>query len=101
MGWMTKESWFNSRYGQEIFLFSIASSPAVGPTQPPIQWALRAVFLGVKQPRHEADSPPPTSVKVKNGGTIPSLPHVFMVWHLIKHWDNFTFILVYFSCSTG
>jgi hypothetical protein len=92
MGWMTKESWFSSRYGQEIFLFSIASSPAVRPTQPPVQWALRAVFLGVKRPGCEADSPLPSSAKVKKDGPIPSLPHVFKVWHLIEHRDNFTFI---------
>jgi hypothetical protein len=27
-------------FGTEIFLFSTASIPALGPTQPPIQWVL-------------------------------------------------------------
>jgi hypothetical protein len=30
--------WFNSRQGLGIFLFTTASSPALGPTQPVIQW---------------------------------------------------------------
>jgi hypothetical protein len=29
---------FYSRKGQEIFLYSAVSGPALGPTQPPIQW---------------------------------------------------------------
>jgi hypothetical protein len=36
--------------GKEIFLFSIMSRPALGPTQPPIQWVPRAVSLRVKRP---------------------------------------------------
>jgi hypothetical protein len=31
-------------------------------------------------PLHEADHTPPSSAKIKNGGTIPQLPHGFMVW---------------------
>jgi hypothetical protein len=48
MGWMTEESEFNSWQGQEIFLFFITSTPAVGPTQPPIQWVLEAFSLRAK-----------------------------------------------------
>jgi hypothetical protein len=47
---------FNSRQGKEIFLFSTEPRPALGPTQPPIQWAPRAVSLGVKWQGREADS---------------------------------------------
>jgi hypothetical protein len=36
--WMTKESEFDSRQGQDIFLFSTAFRPVLGPTQPPNQW---------------------------------------------------------------
>jgi hypothetical protein len=39
---------------------------ALGPTQPPIQWVLGALSLGVKQPGSEADHSPPSSAKVKN-----------------------------------
>ena len=35
---------------QEIFVFSQTFRPAVGPTQPRIQWVAVAVFPGVKRP---------------------------------------------------
>jgi hypothetical protein len=41
------------------------SRPALGPTQPPIQWVPGAFSLGVKQPGHEADHSSPSSAKVK------------------------------------
>jgi hypothetical protein len=49
-----------------IFLFTAVSTLALGPTQPPIWLVLRAVTLGVKQPKREADHSPPSSAKVKN-----------------------------------
>jgi hypothetical protein len=39
--------------------------PALGPTQPPIQWVPRALSLGVKRPGREADHSPPSSGDVK------------------------------------
>jgi len=39
---------FNSRRGQGIFLFSIASRPALGTSQPLIQWVAGALSPGVK-----------------------------------------------------
>jgi hypothetical protein len=38
---------------------------ALGPTQPPIQWVLGALSLGVKRPGHEADHSPPSSAEFK------------------------------------
>jgi hypothetical protein len=76
MGWMTEEWRFNSQQGQEIFRFSIMSRPALGPTQP--------VSLRVKRLGHNADHSDPSSAEVKNGGTIPPLPHT-------SSWHNFTF----------
>jgi hypothetical protein len=35
--WMTKELGLDSQQEEEIFLFSMASRLALGPTQPPIQ----------------------------------------------------------------
>jgi hypothetical protein len=43
---------FDSRQGQEIF---ICSTMALGPTQPHIQWVLRALSLGIKRSGYEAD----------------------------------------------
>jgi hypothetical protein len=61
--------------GKTFFLFSTASRPALGPTQPPIQWVPRALNRRVKQPGREADHLPPPSAKIRNAGAIPSLLH--------------------------
>jgi hypothetical protein len=55
----------------------------------------RALSLGVKRPRREADHSPPSSAEVKRiRGAIPPLPqYVFVEWCLVKHRDNFTFYL--------
>jgi hypothetical protein len=42
----------------KILLFSIASRLALGPTQPPIQWAPGALSLGVKLTTHLRLVPP-------------------------------------------
>jgi hypothetical protein len=51
--------------GLGIFLFTTMSGPALGPTQPPIQWVPGALCLGVKRPGREADHSPPSSTEVK------------------------------------
>jgi hypothetical protein len=61
IGW----SGFDSRMGLGIFLFDTMSSPALRPTQPPIQWVAGAFSLGIKRPDHEADHSPPSSAEVK------------------------------------
>jgi hypothetical protein len=53
----------------KIFLFFIASRQALGPTQPPVQWA-----PGVKRVGSEADHSPPSSAEEKNGGSILPSP---------------------------
>jgi len=66
------------------------SIPALGPTEPPIQWYQGSV------PRDEvaggeAHHSPPYSSKVKNAWSYTSnSPYIFMAWCLIKHRDNFT-----------
>jgi hypothetical protein len=71
-----EKSLLYSRHGQEGFLFSTASRPALGPTQPPIQWVPGTLSPGGKWPGHEADHSPPSFAEVKNGGAIPPLPHM-------------------------
>jgi len=44
-----------------IFLFSTASILVLGPTQPPIQWALSVFDLRIKRPDRAADHSPPSS----------------------------------------
>jgi hypothetical protein len=50
--------------GSRIF-FPMSSGPALGRTQPPIQWVLGALSPGVKGPWREADHSPPTNAEVK------------------------------------
>jgi hypothetical protein len=61
----------------EVFLFSSASRPALGPTQPPIQLVLGVLFPGAKLLGHEADHLLPSSAKVikMNGAILPLLFH--------------------------
>jgi hypothetical protein len=49
-----------------MFLLTTESRPALGPTQPPIQWVTGALSLGVKRPGREADHLPSSCVKVNN-----------------------------------
>jgi hypothetical protein len=72
---------FDSRPGQEIFLFSTGSRPDLGPAQPPIQWVTVALSPEVKRSGREADHSPPPSAEVKNGEAIPPLPQT---WCLIN-----------------
>jgi hypothetical protein len=51
--------------GPGIFLFTTASRTALGPAQPPIQWVLGVLSLGVKRPGREADHSPLSSAEVK------------------------------------
>jgi hypothetical protein len=96
MGWTVGVQEFNSQQGPGIFLFSIMSSLALGPTQPPIQWVLEALSLGVKWPGCEADHSHPSSAKVKNAWLPTStLQYIFKALCLVKHRDSFTFLLVY------
>jgi hypothetical protein len=61
------------------FRFSIASRPALGPTQSPTEWVPVALSPGVKRPGREANHSPLPSAEVKNVfSCISTPPHVFM-----------------------
>jgi hypothetical protein len=82
---------FDSRKEQRFLLFA-AYRPALGPTQPHIQWVPVALFLWIKRPGREADHSPSSSAEVENAWSYTSThPYVFMVWCLVKHGDNFTY----------
>jgi hypothetical protein len=74
------------------FLFSISSIPAVGSTQPHIQWVPGALSPGVKRPEHETDHSPKASTEVKKMWKYTSTPHTpsWLSAYLVKHRDNFT-----------
>jgi len=61
--------------GQEIgiFLFTTVSRPALGPTEPPIQWAPVALSLGVKRLEREADPHLHLVPRSRMRGAIPPL----------------------------
>jgi hypothetical protein len=65
--------------GGKSFLFSAASSLALGSTLHLIQWVPGAISPGLKRPGCEADHSPPSSA-VRNGGAITPLPYMSS-WH--------------------
>ena len=61
------------------FVGYIISSPkaarsALTLTQPPTQWLLRTLFLGVKWLRHKANHPPPPNAGINNEWSYPHMP---------------------------
>jgi hypothetical protein len=65
LGYGLDDRWFESQQGLRIFLFTTASRPALGPTQPRIQWVPGARSLGVKRPVNIDDHSLPSSAEVK------------------------------------
>jgi hypothetical protein len=57
-----------------FLLFSTASKPTLGPTQPPIQWVIEALFPGVKRQRYESGSSSLSTSEVKKSGAVSPLP---------------------------
>jgi hypothetical protein len=76
--------------GAGNFSLTTVSRPALGSTQPPIQWVAGTLFLGVKRPGREADHSSLSSVEVKECVELyhhsPSTPS----WRgaQLKHRDN-------------
>jgi hypothetical protein len=81
-------------WDRNLFLFAIAvSRPALGPTQPPVQWVSGTLSPGVKRPEREADHSPSSSEEVKNTWIYTSIPpYTFMAWCLGNNSNNFTFM---------
>jgi hypothetical protein len=85
---------FESQNGLRNFLFTTSSRPALGPTQPPIQWALGALSLGVKWLECEADHSPLSGAEVKNAWSYTSTPPIRLhgtgtLPYLIKWFSKF------------
>jgi hypothetical protein len=75
---------FDSWRGLGNFLFATASRPALGPTQPPIQWVPGILSLRVKRPGREAHYSHLVP-KSKNEWSYTSTPqYAFMVWCSVK-----------------
>jgi hypothetical protein len=67
-GWTIGRSRFDPRQGQRIFIVASASRPALGPTQPPVQWVpgTGGPFPGgTARSGRDADHSPLSSAEVK------------------------------------
>jgi hypothetical protein len=61
------------------FHFSMSSRPALGSTQPPIQWVPRALSPEIKRPGREADYSATANAEVKKTWIYTSTPpYAFM-----------------------
>jgi hypothetical protein len=89
------DRWFESRQDLGIFLFTTASRPALGPTQPPIQWVPGALSLWVRRPGREADQSPPPSAEVKNGWSYTSTPPIRLHGVVLSYSTGTTLALPY------
>jgi hypothetical protein len=67
---------FDSQQGQEILLYSTASRPALGLTQP-IPWVLGVLSSEAKRPGREADHSPPSTAEIKMWSDTFTPPYVF------------------------
>jgi hypothetical protein len=66
------------KHGAQSIVRLTASRPDLGPTQPPIQWVLGALSLGIKPPGCEADYSLPSSAEVKNAWSCTSTPQIHL-----------------------
>jgi hypothetical protein len=73
MGWTTGVQYLAEAV---IFFFSTESTPALRPTQLPIQWVPGALSLGVKQLGYEADNSPPSRARLRKHGHLQS--HIYI-----------------------
>jgi hypothetical protein len=86
---------FDCRRGLGNFPFTAASRTTLEPTQPPIQWVLGALSLGIKRPGREADHSPPSSAEIKECVELHLHSPYKPSWRgtQLKHRHNFTFTL--------
>jgi hypothetical protein len=92
-----------SRWGRD---FQQPSRPALGPTQPPVQW-VSGNSLGVKRPGRGVDHPPPSSAEVKeraelylNSPSGPSWPVIGWPLPLPLREDVFLFMELQYASSS-
>jgi hypothetical protein len=70
----------NSGQEERFFLFTRMLRPALGTTQPSMQWVPGCFPQGVKWPEHETDHSPPRNAEIKMHGSTSPVPHISS-WH--------------------
>jgi hypothetical protein len=76
---------FDSRWGLGIFLLTIASRTALGPTQPPTQYVPGALSLEVKRPGVKLTTHLSLVPRSKNEWSYISTPHYALIeWCSVK-----------------
>jgi hypothetical protein len=84
--------------GAGNFSFDTASRPALGLTEPHLQWIAGALSLGVKWSGRDAYHSPPSSVEVRMCGAIPPFPqHSFMAWCAVKKAQGQLYFYLYLA----
>jgi hypothetical protein len=72
-GWTTGRSSFDPRQGQRVFPLSSVSRPALGPTQPPVQWVPGVLSPGLKRGR---------------GVTLTTHPHLVLMSRMSRSYTS-------------
>jgi hypothetical protein len=78
-------------------IFSTSSGPALGSTQPPIEWVPGPLSPGIKRPGSEADHSPPTSAELNKIWIYTSTPHT-PSWRSAMLSTGTTLPYEYFPC---
>jgi hypothetical protein len=82
-GWTTGRSRFDPRQRQRIFPLASVSRPALGPTQPPVQWVTWVLSPGVTRPGRDADHSPPCSAEIENDYELYLLSPQAPSWRIV------------------
>jgi len=91
-------NFFNQKWRRVPVIWSNLFRPALGPTQPPIQWVTGVLSLGVKRPGREANHSPPSSAEIKNAcGYISTPQYTFKAWCSVKKSRGPSLLLLYFT----
>jgi hypothetical protein len=80
----------------KIFTFSMASRPALGPTQPPTLCVTGALTPGQKRSGRKANHSPPSGAEVKNLWNYTSTPSYVFITECLINYAQGKFYFLYF-----
>jgi hypothetical protein len=92
--------YFLFRSKDKILLSSTAFTPAMGPSQPPDQWALVLIFAVINRLGLEADHPRPSSAHCTDSGAyVPSPISSGRIVQFLTHKDRLIFFNIMSYCA--